>query len=336
MRAGILLAALMLFAACATAPKSAPDVSAGYATLRIQDAAARPIQLDIWYPAAGPEQAHSYNFGSGKVAAAAPIEPGKHPVIVLSHGSMGAASNYSWIAEPLARHGYVVLGVSHFGESPVFGQDTIKPANVSHFGDRTRDINAGLDFLFTKSAYAAQVDPARLGALGHSAGGATVLMLAGVQFLGPDLFAYCGPARATGDKGCLYPVDPAASSPAQAPVTSSRPIRALVAIDPAAGPGFTEGSLRSLKTPALVIGSADDDFLPFPAHAGRVASMLGSAELVKLDGGEGHFVYVDRCSLPINVMGVQLCSDRPGVDRDAVHAKLVPLIEAFLDKALAK
>lgn len=67
-------------------------------------------------------------------------------------------------------------------------------------------------------------------------------------------------------------------------------------MDPAVGPGFAEASLCTLKTPALVIGSVDDDFLPFAAHAGRIASLLGSAEAIRLADGEGHFVYVDRCN----------------------------------------
>jgi predicted dienelactone hydrolase len=310
------------------------DVSAGYETLRIADASGRPIQLDVWYPARAAEQAHSYNFGMGSVAQGAAVAGDRLPVILLSHGSMGAASNYSWIAEPLARHGYVVLGVSHFGESPAFGPATMNPANVAHFGDRTRDINAALDYTISKSAYASHIDPHRLGALGHSSGGATVLMLAGAPFAMADMRTYCAQSRAV-DKGCQYPIG-ASSSSDQAPVPSPLPIKALAVMDPAAGPGFTQAGLRALKTPALVIGSVDDDFLPFAAHAGRVSDMLGSAEMVRLAGGEGHFVYVDRCNLPINVMGLKLCADRDGVDRDATHAKLVPQILSFFDRRLAR
>jgi predicted dienelactone hydrolase len=321
----------VLLAACATTPQPKTDVSAGYSTQRIADVGGRQIQLDVWYPTTRAEQANNYNFGMGSVAMDAAVAGNKLPVILLSHGSMGAASNYSWIAEPLARHGYVVLGVSHFRESPVFGPTTMNPVTASHFGDRTRDINAALDFLISKSAFASHIDPKRLGALGHSAGGATVLMLAGAGFSMADMRTYCAQARAT-DKGCQYPVG--APSSDQIPVPSPSPIKAFVVMDPAAGPGFAEASLRALKAPALVIGSVDDDFLPFPAHAGRVGDLLRSAETVRLATGEGHFVYVDRCTLPINVMGVKLCTDRDGVDRDATHAKLVLQILSFFDRRL--
>lgn len=326
--------ATALLAACTTTPHPPrSDVSAGYDTQRITDANGRLIHLDVWYPTTATEQPHSYNFGMGRVARGAAVAGDALPVIILSHGSMGAASNYSWIAEPLARHGYIVLGVSHYGESPVFGPATINPANVSHFGDRTRDTNVALDFLLSKSAYGSHVDPKRIGAIGHSASGATVLMLAGAAFSMADMRPYCAQARAT-DKGCQYPVG--APSTDQGPVPSPAPIKALVLMDPAAGPGFGDARLPGLMTPALVIGSVDNDFLPFAAHAGRVGDLLGAAETIRLTNGEGHFVYVDRCTLPINVMGVKLCDDRDGVDRDATHAKLAAQILAFLDKQLAE
>lgn len=326
--------AIALLAGCATAPHHPKsDVSAGYDTQRITDANGRLIQLDVWYPTTATEQPHSYNFGMGSVAKGTEVAGDALPVIILSHGSMGAASNYSWIAEPLARHGYIVLGVSHYGESPVFGPTTINPANVSHFGDRTRDTNVALDFLMSKSAYASRVDPKRMGAIGHSAGGATVLMLAGAPFSMADMRPYCAQARAT-DKGCQYPVG--APSTDQEPAPSPTPIKAFVVMDPAAGPGFSETRLPALTTPALVIGSVNNDFLPFAAHAGRVGDLLAAAETIRLTNGEGHFVYVDRCSLPINVMGVKLCADRDGVNRDATHAMLVPQILAFFDRYLAE
>jgi predicted dienelactone hydrolase len=114
------------------------------------------------------------------------------------------------------------------------------------------------------------------------------------------------------------------------------PIKAVVLMDPAAGPGFTAPGLRALKTPTLIVGSVDDDFLPFAAHAGRISNLLGSAETIRLAAGEGHFVYVDGCKLPIDVMGVKLCTDRAGVDRAATHAKLVPQVLSFFDRSLAR
>lgn len=309
----------------------AQEYSAGFETLRIVDEdRKRPIHLDIWYPATGLEQEHNYGISMGSVATGGELAGKQLPVILLSHGAMGTASNYSWIAEYLARRGYLVLGVSHFGESPVFGQGSIDPAAAARFGDRTRDLNFALDFLLERSEYAANLDPDRVAMIGHSSGGAAVLMMAGAEFSAADLRAYCGSSAASADKGCLYPVGDAGGQVSLVPVPSDRPIAALVAIDPAVGPGLTDRSLEEITVPSLIIGSLENDFLPYAAHAGRIASQIRKAQIVQLHSGEGHFVYLDECMLPIVVMGVQLCSDRQGVDREAAHERLAAAIQLFL------
>jgi len=127
---------------------------AGFESSRITDSArSRPIQIDVWYPTAAEEAEHSYGLSTGRVALDAPLASGRFPVVLLTHGALGAATNYSWISEHLARSGFVVVGVSHFGESPVFGQSTLDPATVSHFGARTRDLSFALDFALTRSKW---------------------------------------------------------------------------------------------------------------------------------------------------------------------------------------
>jgi predicted dienelactone hydrolase len=54
----------------------------------------RPATVDVWYPVA---------LGVGSTAVDAPVARGRHPVVVLSHGAFGAARNYAWLSEFLAR-----------------------------------------------------------------------------------------------------------------------------------------------------------------------------------------------------------------------------------------
>src|SRR5262249_52752323 len=125
-----------------------------------------------------------------------------------------------------------------------------------------------------------------------------------------------------------------AGSAAQAPVALGRPVQAIAVMDPAVGPGFSKESLGGVTAPALVIGSADNDFLPYASHAGRFAGLLPHAESIRLDKGQGHFVYIDPCTVPIQALGIPICTDRPGVDRKAVHDRLSAAIIAFFDKQL--
>jgi predicted dienelactone hydrolase len=336
MKNHLLLVAIILFASPVFAQvpnKSVQTYEAGYEQLRIVDEARkRPVHLDIWYPAAAKEKEHNYGFSKGTVAFGASLTAKQLPIILLSHGAMGAALNYSWLAEYLSRRGYVVLGVSHFGESMVFGPDSIDPASVSRFGDRTRDLNFALEYLIEKSKYAPNLDASRVGAIGHSSGGATVLMIGGAEFSAKNLAEYCGKKAPINDKGCAYPRSVETDEQRIVPMKSTRPFKALVALDPAVGQGFAKNALKSIKTPTLIIGSVKNDFLPFDSHAGYLAKRIKNSELVKLDNGEGHFIYLDECNLPVKVMGIPLCTDGKGVDRNAAHLKLADTIEQFLSR----
>lgn len=147
------------------------------------------------------------------------------------------------------------------------------------------------------------------------------------------LRAYCASVSSNTDLGCGYGRGDGSphETPPEAACSHRDPrVVALVLLDPAAGPGYSASTLRDVRVPALVIGSVQNDFLPFEHHAGRYASLLGNAELLALDAGEGHFVYLNSCSSDLAANGVPLCTDRAGVNRDEVHAWLAPRILDFL------
>ena len=307
---------------------------AGYEALRITDPArTRPIQLDVWYPADAEETTHRYGLSTGRVATGAPMAIGQFPVILLSHGALGSATNYAWIAERLARSAFVVVGVSHFGESRVFGEATINPATVGDFGARTRDFSFALDFILQRSKWASGVDGGRVGALGHSSGGATMAILAGGQIRMEAMAAFCLSKEGTTDRGCGYRAG-ATTEIMSAPPTAEPRVRAIVLLDPAVGPGFDNSGLARVKAPALVVGSVANDFMPFALNPQRYAEFLPNAQVIRLNSREGHFVYLDECSLPVEAMGVPLCSDRPGVVRAVVHQRLGASVIDFFTRQL--
>ena len=73
----------------------------------------------------------------------------------------------------------------------------------------------------------------------------------------------------------------------------------------------------------LVIGSKQNDFLPYDTHAGYYAKNISKAKSFVLDNGEGHFIYLDKC-------GHAHKADREGVDRNKVHERLYPHLFGFL------
>jgi predicted dienelactone hydrolase len=297
----------------------------------------RPVWADVWFPSTdeSPERAMIHGLGQGMAIPSAEVAArgAPFPLVVMSHGASGSAPSYSWIAEYLARNGVVVLGVSHYGESWLYGPDTIDPAAVTRLWTRPADCTFALTKLLATETFGGHVDPARIGALGHSSGGATAFALGGATFDPTALSAYCRSDAARFDRGCHYARQPDAAVPVPAEATRSYRdprILAVVALDPAAGPGFSAASLAQVRLPVLIVGSEDNDFLPFAHHAGRYASLLPNASLIRLRDGEGHFVYLNSCTSDLAANGVPLCVDRDGVDREAVHARLAPEILTFL------
>ncbi len=171
------------------------------------DTGVRRVPLRVWYPAAAraaapaalltpAEQAElaggvglpaSALDGLGSAAtAAAPAAPGRHPVLLLSPGLNETTALQSAHAADLASHGYVVVGVDIVGETYGLdlgdGQTTpvhITQASAETIALRTRDLRFVLGKLETVRGVG-RIDRDRVGAFGHSNGGATAadLMLA--------------------------------------------------------------------------------------------------------------------------------------------------------------
>ena len=119
----------------------------------------------------------------------AAIAAGRHPVIVLSPGNQTNVAFYASLAEELASHGYLVVGVDHpfqvaattvaGGQVATYdtGMDRGDPASEvpAKIDERVADMAFVLDSLRAGEAklapFAAGADLDRIGVLGHSNGG---------------------------------------------------------------------------------------------------------------------------------------------------------------------
>lgn len=90
------------------------------------------------------------------------------PLVALKHGFQLATSNYAQLAERIASHGFVVVGVDT--ASGFFGG----PTNADE-----RDATvAAIDFALSDAPFAALVDGDRVAVVGHSRGGKVAVMVA--------------------------------------------------------------------------------------------------------------------------------------------------------------
>ena len=146
----------------------------------------------------GPEAA-GVQFVRTDALDGAAIASGRHPVIVLSPGNQTNVAFYASLAEELASHGYLVVGVDHAfqvaataiadGQVALYDEemDTVDPASsvAAKIDERVADVTFVLDSLrssvATLAPFAASADLDRIGVLGHSNGGLTAFEMCRVD-----------------------------------------------------------------------------------------------------------------------------------------------------------
>lgn len=288
----------------------------------------RPVKIHIGYP---PGDCNAEKEAQRCLA----TQARRDRVILLSHGSMGSATDYKWLSNALVANGYVVVGVSHFGESWIYGQDTIDHTSVLRYWQRPQDLSFVLDALSEQELFQLPLSWDDLVIVGHSAGGQTAAALAGARYDISAMVEYCTSDLATADRSCAYgsraPLTAEPFVEAYGGDYSDKRVGAIVLLDPAMGPAVTQESLENIAAKTLVVGALDNDFLPYNKYAGRYAQHIKDSAIIKLIDGEGHFIFLDPCSHDYDAMGVSLCNDREGVDRAAVQRKLSKTILNFVD-----
>jgi predicted dienelactone hydrolase len=130
-------------------------------------------KVAVWYPDA---------TGNGE----------RLPLILFSHGLDSCGTQSVFLTDQVARAGYVVAAPDHRDAScsvdgprlPHFHLPRLRFTNPEHwdetsYADRRADLEKTLDWMLAGSPLSQRIDPARIGAVGHSLGGYSVLGWAG-------------------------------------------------------------------------------------------------------------------------------------------------------------
>lgn len=293
----------------------------------------------VWYPTAATGQAQRFGPFEVTVAPGAAPTPGQHPLVLLSHGTGGQETAHAWLAERLVAAGYIVVSFRHPGDNYLDRSGTARP---DYFAERPRQASRVLDQLLADAQWAPLVDTARIAAFGHSAGGHTVLALAGGR---PDLgrvLAHCG-AQGDGlrddaemcrlggfDSRRPAPLLPAGAS--ALPGVRDERIRAVVAAAPL-GIGLTPGSLADVHVPVLVAYGAQDTVLAPRFHAEAVCRAMPQAQCLRSAEG-GHFAAFQAGTGPLPSPAGDPAQDPAGFDRRAWQDATWPAIRDFLARAM--
>ena len=256
-------------------------------------------------------------------------------LILLSHGIGGTELGHSTLAQALARNGYLVAALRHPGDN---WQDRslLAQSPERYFDERPRQASRVIDAILADPAWQARITTdsqgPRVGALGHSAGGYTVLALAGAR---PDLSQlrkHCLAQASEDPIFCGIGRSDAATppSPAATPSLEDERVRAIVALAPT-GVMLTAESLTMVRTATMIYVAELDRFLVPRFHAEWVASHLRAPNLRRVPNA-WHFAFMDAPSMSIPSLDGDIAANPPGFDRGAFQKQLAVDVVAFFDK----
>ncbi|MBC8043441.1 MAG: alpha/beta fold hydrolase [Rhizobacter sp.] len=326
---------LLVFAADAAAQTSLYKV--GAATVSLKDGRRnREILAELWYPASAAAQESDYVYAKAALFAitepvkvvrnAPPVEGKKFPLIVLSHGILGAEGNYAYLCRFLAARGYVVAAPHHVSQS----RNDFKEEELFRFWKRAEDVSKVIDLLLADKTYSAGIDSGRIGFIGHSVGGHTGLLLAGAAFDFDGFLKYAA-APLPEDKlpnrfhrliAQGYKI-PAADAAGNKKNYLDPRITAFVIMDPTpVMSGFTAASLQAIKQPVLYFGASKSTIAPSDQMAAFLKAHIAAIDTVETHAG--HFVFADEGTWFGKLVASEAFGDgeSPDIDRKAIHARI--------------
>lgn len=304
------------------------------------------LRITVWYPAAGdpaetplqigpPGQAL---FDAGSAAVEAPVAPGRHPVILFSHGFGGSARMMAWFGTALARAGNVVIAVDHPGTN---GRDPITMAGILLVWDRAVDLRVSLDTAKADAQIGPHLDLHRLGVAGFSLGGFASLVSAGarvdidhfIQFChSQDADATCA-AQAEAPDLTMAAREQALQTPQMAALAKHAGddyaipgVRAIFLMAPGGIEALAPASLHALTTPVRVVFGDADTVAP-PASNGQLAADSLPHAALRILHGVGHYDFLAGCT----ALGRQrepLCRHMD-VPQSRTHARAIAEAAAF-------
>ena len=294
----------------------------------------------LYYPTQAAARAVPMGPFTPQIAIQAPAEPRVKGLILLSHGTGGSELNHTSLAEALAQHGYLVAALRHPGDN--WQDDSmLKRSAERYFDERPRQVTHVIDAILRDPRWQGRIASdergPRVGAVGHSAGGYTVLALAGGQ---PDvsrIAKHCATERSEDPIACS--ISSRRESGTRTAVASASAeslkdvrVRAVVALAPL-GAVLTAQSLASVRVPVAIYEAELDRFLVPRFHAGWIVQNLPGVELHRVRNA-GHFAFADTPSTPLPTPDGDLGDNPPGFDRAAFLRELSTEIPAFFDEKL--
>lgn len=248
--------------------------------------------------------------------------PSSIPVVVYSHGYGETRATAAPYLELLASYGFIVIAPEHVGSNYQFQQDlltglTNESFAASEFVDRPLDISYVLDILEQKNAseFGNRLNLQQVGAVGHSFGGYTVMILGGARVDFQQLQEQCEQdflvrsldnALLLECRALELETNPQYTELLTSGQLRDSRIQSVVAANPVAGAILDQQSLSQINIPILLFGGGDDPVTPLILEQLHAFNQLTTTDkyLVVVDNAAHDpeiTELVDRFLLPSNL-----------------------------------
>ena len=284
----------------------------------------------LWYPtnaAAGTTSIGPFTMAATRDAA---VGGGRYGLVLLSHGTGGGRLNHRGTAIHLAEGGYIVAAPEHAGDN---WRDDSHSGTSENWRRRPRQLSAVLDRVLDDPEFSRHIDASRIGAVGHSAGGYTVLALIGGRSDPALLARHCTERRAQDPAFCDYG-RPGGHDDEPIPDLSDGRVAAAVAVAPV-GALFGEGAFGGVTVPAQIHRLGGDRVLREPWHAENIVARMGDRASLVTHPDAHHFAFISPFPAALVGRVGRPAHDPAGFDRRAFLARIDEQILRFFDVALS-
>ena len=283
----------------------------------------------LWYPTDGANGRTAIGPFTMSATRGAPIGESQHGLVLLSHGTGGGRMNHRDTAIRLAEGGYIVAAPEHAGDS---WRDGRYSGTAENWRRRPRQLSAVLDRLLGDAEFGRRIDPTRIGAVGHSAGGYSVLALIGGRADLVLLAQHCTERRAEDPEFCGYG-RPGGHDDGPMPDITDQRIGAVVAVAPV-GALFGDGAFSGVAVPVQIHRLEADSVLREPWHAEHIAALKGDHATLVTHPEAHHFAFITPFPAALADQVGAAGRDPPDFDRRAFLAEINEQILRFFDDAL--
>lgn len=258
----------------------------------------------VHYPTTEVSRPVSFGPYTMSVSPDAEIIDGKFPLIIISHGNGGSHLLYRTISTYLAKNGYIVAMLEHYGNNR--NNNTLENT-TENLETRPRHVSLTIDFLLSDNWFNKNIAQNKIGVIGHSMGGYTALALAG------------GVPRTK--EGVIVEV------------VSDFRIKAIVLLAP--GAGWFMNSLEKVTIPILMFTAEYDPITP-KWNGEIVLNYVPDKSKVTFKEIEnaGHFSFLSPFPATMKNPNFIPSTDPVGFDREIFHSQLPTEILAFLNEKL--